>query len=128
LRKEIYLSHIVNIQTEIRDVEALSAAARRMQLPPPRCEDVQLFSSHATGYAVRLRDWRYTVVCDVASGQVAVDKFDGRWGKQEELDRLFQSYAIERTMLEARKQGHTVHEQPLDDGSVKLTVCVGGAS
>ncbi len=122
------MSHIVNIQTEIRDVEALNAATRRMHLPPPRHEEVQLFSSRETGYAVRLRDWRYPVVCDVESGQVVFDNFGGRWGKQEELDRLFQSYAIERTMLEARKQGHTVHEQPLDDGSVKLTVCVGGAS
>ena len=121
------MSHIVHIQTEIRDVEALDAATRRMHLSPPRYEEVQLFSSHATGYAVRLRDWRYPVVCDVECGQVAFDNFDGRWGKQTELDRLFQSYAIERTKLEARKQGYTVHEQSLDDGSVKLTVCVGGA-
>ena len=121
------MSHIVNVQTEIRDVEALGAATQRMQLPPPRYEEVQLFSSRATGYAVQLRDWRYPVVCDVESGQVAFDNFDGRWGKQEELDRLFQSYAIERTKLEARKHGHTIHEQALGDGSVKLTVCVGGA-
>jgi hypothetical protein len=40
---------------------------------------------------------------------------------------LFQGYAVEKTKLEARKQGHTVHEQALADGSVKLTVCLGGA-
>ncbi len=122
------MSHIVHIRTEIRDVEALNAATHRMQLPPPRYEDVQLFSSRATGYAVRLRGWRYAVACNVESGEVAFDNFNGRWGKQAELDQLLQSYAIERTKLEARKHGHTVHEQSLDDGSVKLTVSVGGES
>ena len=86
------------------------------------------FSSRATGYAVRLKDWRYPVVCDIQTGRVAFDNFGGRWGKQDELDRLFQSYAVEKTKLEARKQGHTVQEQPLEDGSIKLTVSVGGAS
>ena len=122
------MSHVVKIETQIRDVEALNAATRRMQLPPPQHEEVQLFSSRATGYAVRLRDWRYPVVCDVESGDVTFDNFGGRWGKQEELDRLVQNYAVEKTKLEARKQGHTVHEQPLDDGSIKLTVSVGGAA
>lgn len=73
------LSHIVNIQTEIRDVEALGAATRRMQLPPPRYGGVQLFSSRATGYAVQLRDWRFPIVCDLTTGKVAFDNFDGRW-------------------------------------------------
>jgi len=122
------VSHVVKIQTEIRDVEALGAATRRMQIPPPRYEEVQLFSSRATGYAVRLKDWRYPVVCDIQTGRVAFDNFGGRWGKQDELDRLFQSYAVEKTKLEARKQGHTVQEQSLEDGSIKLTVSVGGAS
>jgi hypothetical protein len=122
------ISHVVEIQTEIRDVEALCAATRRMGLPTPHYEDVQLFSSQAAGYAVRLRDWQYPVVCDVQSGQVAFDNFEGRWGKQVELDCLFQNYAVEKTKLEARKQGHSVHEQALEDGSIKLTVSVGSTS
>ncbi|MBP62007.1 MAG: DUF1257 domain-containing protein [Planctomycetaceae bacterium] len=122
------MSHIVTVETQIRDVEALDAATRRMQLPPPRYEEVQLFSSRASGYAVQLHEWRYPVVCDIESGQVAFDNFGGRWGKQGELNHLFQSYAIEKTKLEARKHGHMVHEQALDDGSIKLTVnVVGGA-
>ena len=122
------MSHVVEIQTTITDLEALTGATRRMQLPPPRFEEVQLFSAKATGYAVPLKDWRYPVVCDVESGQVAFDNFGGRWGQQEELDRLFQNYAIEKTKLEAHKQGHSVYEQALEDGSVKLTVNVGGTA
>ena len=97
-----------------------------MQIPTPEFGEVQLFSSRATGYAVRLKDWRYPVVCDVQTGRVAFDNFGGRWGKQEELNCLFQKYAVEKTRLESRKQGHTLHEQALADGSIKLTVSVGG--
>ena len=48
------------------------------------------------------------------------------WGKQEALDGLLQSYAIEKAKLEARKKGYAVAEQPLADGSIKLTVQVNG--
>jgi len=50
------------------------------------------------------------------------------WGDQQELDRFLQAYAIEKTRLEARKRGHTVMEQPLSNGSVKLTIQVGGGA
>lgn len=79
------MSHVVEIQTMITDLEALTSATRRMQLPPPCRGEVQLFSSKASGYAVPLKDWRYPVVCDVESGQVAFDNFGGRWGKQKNL-------------------------------------------
>jgi len=38
------------------------------------------------------------------------------------------SDAFEKTKLEARKKGHSVLEQPLEDGSIKLTIHVGGAA
>lgn len=119
------MSHIVVIETKIRDLEALTAATQRMRLSPPNFEEVQLFSSQAVGQAVRLPDWRYPVVCNTQTGQVAFDNYGGRWGKQEQLDQLFQCYAIEKTRIEARKQGHGVHEQTLQDGSVRLTLTIG---
>ena len=72
-----------------------------------------------------LPDWRYPVVCNTESGHIQFDNFEGRWGEQRELDRLMQSYAAEKAKLEARRQGHTVTEQALADGSIKLTVHVG---
>ena len=77
---------------------------------------------------VNFRMRRYPVVCDVESGQVAFDNFSGRWGNPAELDKLNQAYAIEKASLEARKRGHTVTEQPLADGSVKLTINVGSSA
>ena len=48
-------------------------------------------------------------------------------GPPHQLDRFVQTYAVEKTRLEARRRGHTVAEQSLADGSIKLTVQVGGA-
>lgn len=120
------MSHIVCVETEIRDAVALSSACRRLRLPLPMHGPAQLFSGEATGYCVRLSGWRYPVVCDTESGRIQFDNFEGRWGEQRELDQLMQAYACERAKLEARRNGHTVTEQPLADGSIKLTVHVGG--
>ncbi|MCA9180358.1 MAG: DUF1257 domain-containing protein, partial [Planctomycetales bacterium] len=75
------MSHIVSVETEIRDVAALHSACRRLGLPQPTHETVRLFSDEATGYCVRLNDWRYPVVCDTESGRVQFDNFEGRWGE-----------------------------------------------
>ena len=122
------MSHLVQIQTEIRDPVALRAACHRLGLAQPVLETTRLFSGQATGYSVKLPDWHYPVVCDVASGQVNFDNFAGRWGEQRELDRLMQAYAVEKTRLAARRQGHTITEQQLADGSIKLTIQVGEAA
>ena len=121
------MSHVVSIQTEIRDAPAIRAACNRLRLPESVFGEVKLFSSSATGWAVQLPDWRYPVVCDVATGKVDFDNYGGRWGKQKELDRFVQGYAVEKAKIEARKKGHSVTEQRLEDGSIKVVVQVGGA-
>ena len=121
------MSHIVTITTEIRDPIALRASCRRLQLVEPVVQTVRLFSEEATGYCVQLPQWRYPVVCDVDSGTVRYDNYQGLWGEQSQLDRLMQCYAVEKSTLEARRQGHTVTERALADGSIKLVIAVGGA-
>jgi len=122
------LSHIVTIKTEVRDKAAITAACRRLQLEQPEEGTFKLFSGEAAGIAVRLPDWRYPVICNTATGELRYDNFQGRWGDQVHLDRFLQAYACERAKIEARKQGHTCTERPLADGSIKLTINVGGVS
>lgn len=120
------MSHIVTIKTEVRDAAAVHAACRRLGLSEPVQGKARLFSSEVCGLLVNLPDWQYPVVCDLGSGQVRFDNFGGRWGDQKELDRFLQVYAVEKAKIEARKKGHTITEQPLADGSVKLTIQVSG--
>ncbi|WP_152054380.1 DUF1257 domain-containing protein [Tautonia marina] len=123
------MSHIVTIKTEVRDAEAVKGACKRLDLDDPVHDTVRLFSGEATGLLVHLPGWTYPVVIDTANGQINFDNYEGRWGSQEQLDAFIQAYAIERAKIEARKRGHRVHEQPLPDGSVKLTIqVVGGVS
>jgi hypothetical protein len=44
------------------------------------------------------------------------------------LNSFLQAYAVEKSKLEARKKGHTCSETRLEDGSIKVTIRVGGAA
>jgi hypothetical protein len=80
------------------------------------------------GRSVQLPGWNYPVVCETQSGAVKYDKYNGAWGRQEELNKFLQAYAVVKTRIEARKKGHRVSEAKLEDGSIKITVHVGGAA
>jgi hypothetical protein len=122
------MSHIVTIATEVRDPDAVAAACRRLGLAEPVQGTATLFEGQASGLLVKLPGWLYPVVCDTSTGQVRFDNYNQSWGRQEELDRLLQAYAVERARIEARKRGHSVVEQSLADGSIKLTIEVGGVA
>jgi len=122
------MSHIVTIQTQVRDPVAIAAACRRLDLPQPVQGRFRLFSGEVAGLGVELPGWRYPVVCQTETGEVKFDNFEGRWGEPRHLDAFLQGYAVEKAKLEARRRGHSVLEQPLADGSIKLTVQVGGAA
>ncbi len=122
------MSHIVLIETELRDSAAIRAACSRLGLQEPVHGTARLFSGEATGLAVQLPGWPYAVVCNTATGQVQFDNFGGRWGNQQELDKFLQAYAVEKCLIEARRKGHQVTEQPLPDGSFKLTIQVAGGA
>jgi hypothetical protein len=122
------LSHIVQIQTEVRDPAAVAAACRRLGLEEPSLGTVKLFERHASGLLVKLDGWLYPCVCDVASGNLKYDNYGGSWGDPAQLDRFLQSYAVAKATIEARKKGHAVTEQALADGSIRLTISVGGAA
>ena len=122
------MSHIVTIETEVRDAAAAQTACARLKLPAPVAGSHELFSGTAEGLAVQLPGWQYPAVCNLTTGKVEFDNYGGRWGDQAELDRFLQAYAVEKAKLEARRKGHAVTEQSLADGSIKLTIQVGGVA
>lgn len=59
----------------------------------------------------------------VSQSSSADGHYDGCfWGDRAHLDRFFQTYAVERAKLEARKAGHSVTEESLQDGSIRLRI------
>ena len=122
------MSHIVTIVAEIRDPDAVAAACRRLGLPGPVHGTATLFEGQATGLLVKLPGWLYPVVCDTASGVVRFDNYNQQWGRQEQLDRLLQAYAVEKARIEAHRRGHNVVERSLADGSIEVTIQLGGVA
>lgn len=110
----------------MRDTAAVRAACRRLSLAVPTKGKAKLFKAEADGIIVRLHDWQYPVVCDVTTGQLHYDNYKGRWGDQKHLDHFLQAYAVEKAKLEARRRGHAVTEQTLNDGSIKLVIQTAG--
>jgi hypothetical protein len=119
------MSHIVSIQTRLRDPAAVAAACRRLGLPAPAQGTARLYGGQASGLLVQLPGWQYPAVIDTASGAVRYDNFEGRWGEQAHLDRFLQAYAVEVVRLEARKKGYQVSEQALQGGAIRLQIVEG---
>ena len=122
------MSHIVQIETQVKDEQAVRAACTRLQLAAPEHKTVRLFNATATGLCVQLPGWQYPVVANLQTGQVQFDNYGGHWGEQKHLNSFLQAYAVEKTRIEARRKGHSVSETRLEDGSIRVTVRVGGAA
>ena len=122
------MSHIVTLNIQVKDAAAVRAACQRLNLPAPVQGKVKLFSGEVEGLAIQLPDWVYPVVVDLPTGEIKMDDFGGRWGDRKHFDKLLQAYACEKAKIEARRRGHSVTEQTLADGSIKLTIQVGGAA
>ena len=71
------MSHVVQIQTQVRDAAAVRAGCARLKLPEPKTENVKLFSETVSGLAVRLPDWRYPVVFNTDTGDTKFDNYEG---------------------------------------------------
>lgn len=120
------MSHLVTIQTQVRDANAVKSACTRIGVAQPEYGSIKMFDgANVTGWQVRLPDWRYPVVCDTASGTVHYDNYRGNWGEQSHLDRFMQAYAAEKAKIEARKKGYRVTETKQADGSIRMTIHAG---
>ena len=122
------MSHIVEVKTECRDPAAVAAACARMGLPPPTQGTARLYEGEVSGLLVKLDGWLYPAVVDTASGSVRYDNYGGAWGEPAELGRFLQAYAVAKATAEAKRRGHAVAEQALPDGSIRLSIAVGGAA
>ena len=68
------------------------------------------------------------MVANLQTGQLQYDNYNGHWGEQKHLNAFLQAYAVEKAKIEARKKGHSVNETQLQDGSIRVTIRVGGAA
>jgi hypothetical protein len=96
------MSHIVQVQTQVRDPNAIKSACTRIGLPAPVDGTANLFMERPAGFLVQFPGWLYPAVIDTASGTVRYDNYQGKWGTLSELDRFLQMYAVEKVKIESR--------------------------
>jgi hypothetical protein len=89
--------------------------------------NTKTYSGTNTGHIIKLPGWKYDVAVDVTTGECTFDNYNGSWGKDSVLDEVKQGYAIEAVKDKATREGHTMEEITLDDGSVKLVIPIGGS-
>ena len=122
------MSHLVTINVEVRDFDAIRAACRRLELKEPTYGRAEIFNTTVEGVLIRLPEWIYPVCANLQTGELFYDNYNEQWGDTVHLRRFVQMYGVEKASIEARRKGYSVVEQPLADGSVKLTVNLGGTA
>lgn len=118
------MSHTVEVDIELNDMTALAVACRKLGLEMKEGSH-KLYSTTEAGVAISLEGWKYPVVIR-KDGTVAMDNYNGRWGKIEKFNGLKQRYGIERAAREARIKGYSVLEKTHSNGDIKLKMTVGG--
>lgn len=73
------MSHIVTIQTKLREPAAVGAACRRLGLPAPTQGTAKLYSGEVSGILVQLPGWQYPAVVQTETGAVHYDNYEGTW-------------------------------------------------
>lgn len=126
------MSHITTIDIEIKDLDALDAACKRCGLELHRGKESFKWwghrdkrCSHAIGVPGNAEAYEIGVVkreqggfgleLDQDAGDVELVELCGR-----DCQALKQAYAVEVAMAEAQRQGMTVQEEQLQDGTVRL--------
>jgi len=132
------VSHIVTVATMIKDERAVQRACQVLKLEPAKHGTFTVFSRQVEGLGWKLPGWNYPVVADLATGQLQFDNYKGAWGKQEELDKFQQRYALEAAKAAADDAGQTYSAEYVDehgrtcfditDNSQNQHVLVGGES
>jgi len=128
------MSHFTTIQTQIRDLDALSDACSELGLgltANAKCRGYAGVTRRAP-HVIRLKG-PYDNAVDPnpendGSYGLTTDWWDGHVAKEVGLgySRLLQSYGIHKTMREAHTRGLRVFRKQEQDGSVLLTL-EGGA-
>lgn len=116
------MSHIAEVQVEIKDMAALKAACVRCGAEFIGQGQHRVYKTEQIGVAVKLKGWRFPVVFQ--GNTAALDNFKGRWGDMAEFKKLRQVYAVEVAKKAAKRQGLSVTEKAQKDGSIRL-VCMG---
>ena len=122
------MSHFTEIQSQIRDLEALNDACRELGLE-------LAYDTEARGYAGQSRTGDAVIKLqgpyDIALNQqpdgtyaLTTDWWNGYVEKEVGVSysKLFQLYGVHKAQREARRKGFVTNRKTLPNGAIKLTI------
>lgn len=140
------MSHVAAIQIELKDLDAIKAAVKRLggvwkqgqktyawygrhvgdyPLPEGFTKNQLGKCDHAFGFdgakyevgVIRKNDGMYTILWDFYSPGGLLPHMGG-----DTADKFRQAYALEKTKIEARKKGMIVREKAMPNGAIQLSI------
>lgn len=115
------MSHMVKAPVEIKNERCLLAAITALGFENLGRKTHKLFSSQtAEGIGVKLPGWNYPAVINPERGEVHYDNYGESWGKQIEMDKLFQRYTFEVANEQAVANGYMVEQTVLPNGDMEV--------
>jgi hypothetical protein len=118
------MSHIASIDIELKDIEALKEACKRLNIKFENVENYKFYDgTRKSGLAIHLPNSKYPMVLD-NNGKAYFDNYNGRWGDLAELDKVKDHYGLELTKRQAKVKGYTFYERKTQDGKIQLVVNV----
>ncbi|MEI6809736.1 MAG: DUF1257 domain-containing protein [bacterium] len=122
------MSHFTTIETQIKDILALANACIEMGLTLSGNAEARGYGSNTLkgDYVIRLKG-PYDIAVNLqkdGSYGLTTDWWDGHVEKEvgKAYGRLLQLYAVHKASIEARRKGHTVRRQQMQDGSIKVSI------
>ena len=122
------MSHFTEIQTRIKDIEALRAACQEMGLTLLQNADARGYYENKTKgeYVIRLKGPYDIAVNKQADGTFGLnaDLWNGHVENEvgQGYGKLLQLYGVHKASIEARKNGLSVLRRHQPNGSIKLVL------
>lgn len=122
------MSHVVSIQAQVKNPDALIRACQGKNIPFTRAigQKVDLYERAVTGdFSMKLPGWQFPLVIDTATGEAHYDNYGGRWGDERILQDFLQEYSLqvaEEQAYELTLQGWTVERQKQENGDIQLVI------
>ena len=117
------MSHISKIELEVKDLNTLSTACKRLGLLLVKGKEHFRWYGQKAGmcdHVIRVPDAEYEIGIVRSDGlyELKCDYLDRSIGKSigENGGLLKQAYAVEKTKIEARLKGYSVIEKKIDTG------------
>lgn len=125
------MSHMTTISIEVRDLEALEQACRRLGLTLVRGKNKARFYNHNTAecdHVIEVPASAHDIgVVKEADGTYRLQTdFYGMEGERvkklcgDDLSKLMQAYGVEKSKVEARRKGFSCFEEVMQDGTIRV--------